>query len=231
MKRFLSLLLALALLLPAAALASEQFGYTDAADARRQALEAFRVCAFSAEYHNNGRDSIVRWEEPIRVFAAGKPGATDLRRLDEFLTQLSLRVPGLPVISRVDAQSQANVVIHYCRLSEMPSLIPSYVSGNWGYFSFQSSGGRIISSTIGIAYDVCDQQARNHLMMEELTGCLGLANDHNLYRDSILYQPWTTVQSLSEVDWIMLNYLYSPLVSPGDTWNTVERAIRERYGL
>ncbi len=68
-------------------------------------------------------------------------------------------------------------------------------------------------------------------MMEELTGCLGLANDHNLYRDSILYQPWTTVQSLSEVDWIMLNYLYSPLVSPGDTWNTVERAIRERYGL
>ena len=46
-------------------------------------------------------------------------------------------------------------------------------------------------------------------------GSAGRTNDHYYYEDSIVYQPWTTVQQLSDVDWIMLNMLYSPLTYPG----------------
>ncbi len=231
MKRLLSVLLVFVLLLPSLALAAEKFSYSDAVDARRKALNAFRVCAFSAEYGDSGRDYLIRWDEPIRVYASGNPSRTDLRQLDDFLTELSLRVPMFPRISRVGSEGQANVVIHYCRYNEMPLLIPGYTSGNWGYFSYTYSGYNIDRIIIGIAVDKCDQQARNHLMREELVGGLGLCNDHDLYSDSILYQPWTTVQTLSEVDWLMLNMLYSPLVEPGDNWSTVERAFREFYGL
>ena len=231
MRRLLALLLTLALLLPCSALAAERFSYADAADARRKALEVFHICGFSSEYGNGGRNYLIRWEEPIRVCAVGSPSRTDLRQLDSFLTELSLRVPMLPPITRVDRESEAAIVLHYCRLREMPDLIPGYVSGNWGYFSIDYTGFAIRSGIICIAVDKCSQSARNHLMREELVGALGLCNDHDLYRDSILYQPWTTVQTLSEVDWIMLNMLYSPLVSPGDRWETVRDAIQRQYGL
>ena len=102
---------------------------------------------------------------------------------------------------------------------------------NWGFASYRTAGNVITGAVIAIAVDKCDQRARNHLMREELVGGLGLTNDHDLYSDSIVYQPWTTVQTLSEVDWIMLNFLYSPWVSPGDSWSAVERALRGRYGL
>ena len=230
MKRLLCLALALALL-PAAALAAGKFSYADAFDARRKALEVFHVCAFSSEYYDSGRDFIVRWEIPIRIWVSGSPSRTDLNQLDSFLTELALRVPGLPPISRVGRESDANIVIHYCKLREMPALIPSYTKGNWGYFSCHYDNYRLNSATIGVAVDKCDQRTRNHVMREELVGALGLCNDHDLYSDSILYQPWTTVQTLSEVDWIMLNYLYSPLVNPGDTWETVREAISASYGL
>ena len=232
MKRILGILLSFALLLPAAAQAAGAFTATDETDARRKALECFRVCAFSSEYGGDtARGYLIRWEGPIRVYAAGSPSREDLAQLDGFLAELSLRVPMLPPVERVADVGRANVVIHYIRLSEMSRTIPGYVPGNWGYFSYQTSGRRITRSVIGIAIDKCDQRTRNHLMREELVGSLGLCNDHDLYSDSILYQPWTTVQTLSKVDWLMLNFLYSDLVSPGDDWETAERAIRAHYGL
>lgn len=230
MKRFIAWMLVLILLMPMLAL-GEKFSATDAADARRKALRVFRICGFSSEQNNGGRDYIVRWEEPIRICVAGKPTRADLKELDGFLMELSLRVPGLPPITRVDREADANIVIHYCKLREMRDVVPDYEDGNWGSFHFTYRNYRIVGASIGIAVDKCDQRARNHLMREELVGALGLANDHEVYSDSILYQKWTTVQTLSDVDWIMLNFLYSPLVSPGDKWPEAERAIRERYGL
>ena len=53
------------------------------------------------------------------------------------------------------------------------------------------------------------------MLREELTGLFGLGNDHELYADSILYQQWTTVGQLSDVDWLMLNMLYDPDLTCG----------------
>ena len=66
---------------------------------------------------------------------------------------------------------------------------------------------------------------------EEIVNGLGLCNDHEFYSDSIIYQHDKTKYSLSDVDWIMLNYLYSPLLSPGDRWPEAERKLSELYGL
>ena len=63
-------------------------------------------------------------------------------------------------------------------------------------------------------------------MKEELVGALGLPGDHMMYSDSILYDPWTTVQDLSDVDWRMLNLLYSPALSPGMTEEEARDALR-----
>lgn len=52
-------------------------------------------------------------------------------------------------------------------------------------------------------------------MMEEFVGALGAANDHYLDQSSILYQLWTTVQKLTDADWLMLRMLYSSRIPAG----------------
>lgn len=230
MKKLTALLLALLLSLPAAGL-GESFNPKSISDARAKAWEVFDLCAFTAEYNSGGRDYIVRWKKPINIYVAGNPTAKDLEALDDFIMALGLRVPCMPPVARVGSQSKANVVYHFCPLAEMKSRVPGYTEGNWGYFSFSYDSYLIYKATIGIATDVTNQLERNHLIQEELIGALGLADDHWKYEDSILYQGWTTVQHPSEVDWLMLNYLYSPLIKPGDRQAQVKKALRAFYGF
>lgn len=230
MKRLTALLLALLLALPAVACA-DTFHPRNINDAREQALEAFNLCAFSAEYNSGGRNYIVRWKRPIKIYVAGNPTTQDLKTLDAFIMELGLRVPCMPPVTRINSQSGANVVMHFCRLSEMGSRVPGYQEGNWGYFTFSYNDYLITKATIGISTDVTSQLERNHLIQEEFVGALGLANDHWMYEDSILYQGWTTVQHLSELDWLMLNFLYSPQVKPGNKQTQADKALRQFYGF
>lgn len=98
----------------------------------------------------------------------------------------------------------------------MHKHVDDYHEGNWGYFSYTyDSGCRMDSAKIAIATDKNSTASKRHLLREELVGAFGLTNDHELYSDSILYQEWTTVGRLSEVDWLMLNMLYDPDLTCG----------------
>ena len=229
MKRFLSLLLVLFFLAPFLAPGASAYTFGNSQPDRaafERALSVFHTCAFSAEYGNTGRNYLIRWDQPIRVCASGSPTRQDLENLDAFLRALQANVPHLPDISRVGSESDAGIVIHFCPLHQMASLVPDYDSGNWGFFYYEYAAYRIHTAVIGIATDVTTQRDRNHLVQEELVGALGLTNDHWDDKTSILYQGWTTTQSPSPLDWQMLNFLYSPLTHPGDQWETVERALR-----
>ena len=223
-------ILLLVFLLPVWA-GAEEFTAYDAKDARRKALEPFFVCAFSSEYGDPDRDYLIRWEDPVRVYVDGTPTNADLRAVDAFLMELSLRVPDLPPITRVYTRNEANMVMYYVPLWRMEYVVPDYVDGCWGMVHFDYEGFAITNAVIGVTTDTCGQEQRDGIMREEIVNGLGLCNDHEFYSDSIIYQHDKTKYSLSDVDWIMLNYLYSPLLSPGDRWPEAERKLSEFYGL
>jgi len=179
------------------------------------ALKQAEQCAFSAEY--GGDVGYVRkWSGEIRVYITGSYNYSDAGFFYDFIKQLSDNVPGLPAIKLVDSEADANVRMYFVRLSEMGSVIPNYVSGNWGYFYYYyRNGGEIYTADIAIAWDKCDQDARRHLMMEEFVGALGLANDHYIDSGSILYQKWTTTQSLTAADWNMIRMVYDSRITIG----------------
>ena len=232
--RILCLLCAFCLLFPASAPSASvsAFSASGEADAERRALALFCECAFHPEFGSSPSSGLLtRWESEITVFAGGNPEKEDLAVLDAFLAELSARVPGLPPVRRVSLSRDAAVRVWYVPLRMLPSYIEGYVDGNWGFFHFDTSGSRIVSARIGIASDVTEQEERNHLMNEELVGALGLPGDHMRYSDSILYDAWTTVQELSEVDWRMLNLLYSSAVSPGMTEQQARDALAGAEGL
>lgn len=187
--------------------------FSSAESSHDLAFRQIEVCAFSAEYGGHS-GSVVKWTGEIRVFFSGKYETEDLAFFYDFIKRLSENVPGLPPVVLVNSEAESNVTVRFVRLSEMPSAVTNYVEGNWGMFTYWYNSGVIASAEIGIAYDKCDRRARAHLLMEEFIGALGLANDHNLDQNSILYQKWTTVQSLTDADWNMLRMLYDSRVRP-----------------
>ena len=114
MKRPLSLLLVLFSLAPFLAPGASAYTFGNSQPDRaafERALSVFHTCAFSAEYGNTGRNYLIRWDQPIRVFASGSPTRQDLENLDAFLKALQANVPHLPDISRVGSESDAGIVI------------------------------------------------------------------------------------------------------------------------
>lgn len=220
------MVLLLACLSPAGQ-AATAFAPADARQAQQMALELCEQCIYTSEYGDN-HSGLVRWEEPLRIYVGGTPTSADLETLDTFCIQLACRVPGLPNISRVEDEFAANVCIYFVPLNQIKYYNPNYEEGNWGFVTYWYNDWKLDQMVIVIATDVTDQKDRNHLIMEEITNGLGVANDHYEYKDSITYQPWTTVQALSEVDWMMLNMIYHPDIEPGMDWNTFRQITQRR---
>ena len=220
--RYLSALLALAFLLLIApvshSLADHPFSYTDAQDARLQALDCLMICGFSVEWSNNGTPNaasrLSRWEGPIRICLTGSPSSDDRKQLNQFIMEIATHCPNVPNIRLTDSEQDADITVYYGPLNTLSQHVDFYQEGNWGMFSYYYNSRHVIySGKVGIATDKNNTASKRHLLREELIGVLGLTNDHSIYSDSILYQEWTTTGQLSDVDWLMLNMLYDPDLS------------------
>lgn len=226
MKRWIGVLMTLVMLL-SNALAAERFRPRDMQDAQEKALALAQLCAFGSEYGEE--HPLARWEQPLRIYVGGEPTQADLDKLDEFLLDLKANVPCMPEAFRVSHEVDANVRIYYVPLERMGDYLEDYQPGNWGFVTYWYNGSlEIYQMKIAIASDVTDQKERNHLLMEEMVGGLGLCIDHEVYSDSILYQPWTTTQMLSVVDWLMLEMIYHPDVHSNMTREEFGRVTRQR---
>ena len=213
--------------------AAPSFRYSSVEEAKALALDCLMTCGFSVEYGNdgtaNGSHPLLRWADTIYIYVGGSPAAEDLNELDVFLLELATHCPNMPNIHRVTDRSSANICIYYCPLNEMGYYLTNYTEGNWGYFSYwNNSSGEIYQAEIAIATDVNTRQSKNHLLREELVGAFGLTNDHSSYSDSILYSEWTTTPQLSDLDWLMLNMLYDPDLSPNTSSTDAYRILKDK---
>ena len=224
--------LAACLLMISAAAAERPFAPLNETDAAKRALDLFCECAFHPEYGDEDAARLTRWEQEITVWIGGSATQEDLRTADRFLEELNTRVEGFPGIRRVRRDTDAAVRIWFVPEYLLGSYIEGYVQGNMGFFHFNEDRSfRIVSARIGIASDSTEQEERNHLLQEELVGALGLPGDHTRYTDSILYDGWTTVQTLCDADWRMLNMLYRPELAPGQTEEQARETLKGVYGL
>ncbi len=179
------------------------------------ALSCLEHCAFTPEYGERS-EVLMRWKNPIVIHVGGVPTGEDLIWLDEFIQLVNEAVPHMPTVSRTARESRASITMWFGPLDELKDHITDYQPDNWGYAYYFYNGRNVITrGEVVIASDVTTQRERNHLIMEELLCLFGLTNDHDCQSDSILYQPWTDVQELNPIDWLMLQMLYDPAVSPG----------------
>lgn len=186
-----------------------------AASPSAQAIEGFYAAAFHSEYGDTNRDKMIRWEIPLKLFVKGESTPEDMLTLHAFLENLKANVSGLPDISFTDTESEASVVISFVPYEDMSESLVNYVDNNWGFMNCFSDDTTIRYGLIAIAADVTKQTDRNHLIREEFVNMLGLTADLDFGPDSIIYQPYTTTQALADMDYEMLNLLYSSHLTYG----------------
>ena len=149
--------------------------------------------------------------------------------LRSFLNELTEKVPGLPDICFIHTEEEATVVISFVPYAQMAENLTTYEPNNWGFMNCFDENGEIRYGQIAIASDVTAQIDRNHLIQEEFVNMLGLTDDIDFANDSIIYQPYTTTQSLSAMDYEMLNLLYSPFLSAGMTQDQARKKLAEIF--
>jgi hypothetical protein len=195
----------------------------------KQALDGFYAAAFHSEYGDTERDAMIRWEVPLKLFVKGETTSEDMHTLHIFLENLTAKIPGLPEISFTDTESEASVVISFVPFEDMAESLVNYVKNNWGFMNCFSDDTSIRYGLIAIAADVTKQADRNHLIQEEFVNMLGLTADLDFGPESIIYQPYTTTQALADMDYEMLNLLYSPGLTYGMSLAEAKAALESVY--
>ena len=182
-----------------------------------EALDYFLEIALEVEY--GSRDPIiVKWMTDPTVQMHGTPTAGDRAILSRVVSELNELV-GSITLGLVE--ENAAIDIHFVPVSRMPSILPEYVPGNWGYVHVRWRDWIIFDAVILIASDLTTQIERSHLIREELTQALGLMQDSHRYPDSIFYGPWTTVTEYADIDRDLIRILYMDGVTPGMTRDEV----------
>ena len=193
------------------------------------ALDGLFASAFSSEYGDEGRNMLIRWASPLKLYIQGQPTEEDENALNSFLKDLIDKVPELPAISFADTPEEATVIISFVPYAQMAENLTTYEPDNWGFMNCFDDNGDIRYGLIAIATDVTEQSDRNHLIREEFVNMLGLTNDIDFAQESIIYQPYTKTQELSAMDYEMLNLLYSPFLSAAMTEDDVRERLAEIF--
>lgn len=157
---------------------------------------------------------IKKWTNDIRIKIIGKPTEADMQTINSIISDLNYLI-GEIKIKLVDKKE--NLTITFSPENQFKVIDQNYVPTNYGFFwalwhddNFVIYNASILVSSAGIT-----QQARSHLIREELTQSLGLMNDSNKYNNSIFYQEWTDVTEFSKIDKSVIKLLYLKNIKPG----------------
>lgn len=193
------------------------------------AIDYFGEIASATEFGDAEAGYVRKWRQPIRISITGSPTREDIDTIHNLAGQInSLNlVPHITILD--DGEKGANCVFIFDSLNNLANKLPGYRADNYAMFFFDEQNHVIERSTIAVTTGMIDQPARNHLIQEEFIQSLGLGNDSERYRDSIFQQDWTVVQRPSEMDWLVLEMLYRPELSPGQSIDSAQRALRGLY--
>ncbi|UJW84496.1 DUF2927 domain-containing protein [Devosia sp. SL43] len=174
-------------------------------------IERAASIAIGSEYGDGG-GGINKWRDEITVGLSGDWSKQDRDTLEHVIAELSLLIA--PTRIRL-VESDPEMLVQFAPVDDFPKLNPNYVPVNYGFFwlMFDRSGlydAQVLISTTGLTRAETD-----HIIREEITQSLGMANDLNDQSDSIFYGPWTDIQDYSASDTRVIRALYCADVAHG----------------
>lgn len=189
----------------------------------------FNEVCLDAEFTDGGNASLLqRWEEPICYTIYGNTTYADLQLIAD-LSQWLNTIEGFPGMYEASDPWQANMEFFFCSEDELLDRMGSQYVGTDGAFTFwYDDENRIYDCIICIRTDL-DQHLRNSVILEEIYGALGPAQDTWLRLESVIYAGFSQPQALHPIDEVILRLLYHPDLACGMDAEDCEPIIRSLY--
>lgn len=188
----------------------------------------FNEVCLDAEIGNGGDfTKLQKWASPIYYCIHGDYTAEDMAVFTSFAGWLNT-VDGFPGIYEASTADQSNLNIYFCSISEMVSRMGDWTYGLDGAVTFWYTNHEIDNAIICYRSDI-DQQIRNSVILEEIYNGLGPIQDTSRRVDSIIYSGYSTPQSLTAIDELLLRLLYHPQLTCGMDSAQCETVIRQLY--
>ncbi|MGI6580648.1 MAG: DUF2927 domain-containing protein [Saccharofermentanales bacterium] len=181
------------------------------------ALEYFPEIAGGNEFDPSVPAVLNRWDTttPIRIGTFGQPTSADFARLNMIIPVIE-RLTGLDIQYAEAGSTDYNYEFHIAPLADFEEIFQGdYIQNNWGFVvHWHDYYGYNFYARMAVSNDYPGREGMNHLIMEEFIQSLGLPNDSYRYPDSIFQQNWTTTQELMPIDWLLLEFVYRPELTP-----------------
>ena len=181
-------------------------------------IDYFKEVALGFEFGNASRITR-KWNSNMKIFVGGMPSPAILDELDSIVTEINALVTDGFQMEVVSNQNLSNYYIFLGGSAGYVALYPgqsNLVNSNWGLFTvFWGSSQHLNSGHMYVDTERADLMAQKHLLREELTQSLGLANDSKKFSESIFQSDWTTTNSYASIDRELIRLLYHPDVEVG----------------
>jgi len=184
---------------------------------RRHLVDYFQMVALGSEYGNN-LPLVKKWKTPMLIHINGYRDSILLDELDHIIEELnSLFTDGFYIELSEDSLT-ANHQIFFGEVDRYKKTYPAVahlIQENRGLFTiytdkdFAITSGHMFVDNTGLAL-----KYQKHILREELTQSLGLANDIQYYANSIFYKKWSDTQAYSDLDRETIRLLYHPKMIP-----------------
>jgi|GEM_PF-1555126 len=182
----------------------------------------------------------MRWKEAPKLMV-NDPSEKEAEIIRDVVAEVNSSLPEAFRIQMVSDKSEASMHLYFIDKSDFQSTlkthdisakVPSPVNG---YFHLNwKRRYELYRSVILIATDLLeDKELLHHVVLEETTQSLGLANDSDRFTDSVFYENlstgnWGTAIRLSERDRKLIRLLYGH-VEPGMSAAQLQRVVEEHW--
>ena len=187
-----------------------EFGYTP-----EQVLSYYLETGLQPEYAKGQNYNFVKkWKTTVIVRVEGSPDDDDREVMRNLFEQLN-QVKGFPGIRLAKEGEEPSLIIRFLPKDEYEPYAKAAIGDELtdGYSLIWFRYGIIYEAEIGIVNDLT-RTNKNHVILEEIVQSLGLQDDSYSYPDSLFYQGYNEPQRPSDLDWLLVRFLYHEKMQP-----------------
>jgi hypothetical protein len=193
-------------------------------------IEYFKDIALGFEF-GDASEITRKWNTEMKVFIGGEPGSELLNEFEKISTEINeLATDGFNV-TVVNDSLQSNYYIFFGTGTKYAEMFPNesnLVNTNWGlFYVFWNGQNQFYSGHMYVDIIRANSIEQKHLLREEFTQSLGLANDSPLYSESIFQSEWTTTVEYAPIDKDLIRLLYHPKMSIGLNETQVDKVLKD----
>ncbi len=197
-------------------------------------IQFFLSVAMGSEFGSNVSKS-KKWKDPMQIYISGNASPDLLEELEDIISEINALCSDGFYIEQVQDSLLSNYHIFVGNPTAYAKMYPTSLEmlfQNNGLFTIHYNDEYVIyKGNMYVNSEDTFLQEQKHLLREELTQSLGLANDVKYYPKSIFYYKRSLTTEYDKLDMEIIRLLYHPGFLSGLSPNASESALRNIMGL